>query len=195
MIPLRGLIDRVLLVAAIFAAACVPSFIAQYRQRLGGRLDQVLRDLAPFQEIANRNHGGDIRKLIAHHLQSTDRTFRDEGGAIQAMVESAARLKASVEALNTDLMHQMGYLATNLDVDLAQATWSNFVPGFSFTPEYALFAIVVGVATWLVFLLGWIGVGRLISSRGRGPSRAPMAARSSSGSPRSHGGPPHRTGR
>ena len=64
MFLLRGLLDRILLIGAIFAAACVPSFIAQYRQRLGGRLDQVLHDLAPFQEIANRNHGGDLRKLV-----------------------------------------------------------------------------------------------------------------------------------
>lgn len=169
MFLLRGLLDRILLVGAIFAAACIPSFIAQYRQRLGGRLDQVLRDLAPFQEIANRNHGGDIRKLVARHLASTDKTFHDEGDAIQAMVDSAARLKASVEALNADLVHQLAYLATNLDPDVARSTWATFVPGFSFTPEYALFAIVVGVAIWLVFMVGWFAVARLASLRGRAP--------------------------
>jgi hypothetical protein len=192
MFLIRGLLDRIVLIAAIFAAACVPSFIAQYRQRLGGRLDQVLRDLGPFQEIANRNHGGDIRKLIAHHLASTDKTFRDEGGAIQAMVDSAARLKAGLEALSSDLLHQMGYLAANLDVDIARSTWASFVPGFSLTPEYALFAIVVGAAMWLAFVAAWFGVARLISSRGRAPSRAPKAARSSAGSTRSHGGLPPR---
>jgi len=168
---LRGLLDRILLIGAIFAAACVPSFIAQYRQRLGGRLDQVLRDLAPFQEIANRNHGGDIRKLIAHHLASTDKTFHDEGGAIQAMVDTAARLKASAAALDTDLMHQLGYLASNLDTDLARSTWDTFVPEFSFTPEYAIFAIVVGAAIWLLFMLAWFGVARVASMRGRAPGR------------------------
>ena len=166
---LRGLLDRVLLVGAIFAAACIPSFIAQYRQRLGGRLEQVLRDLAPFQEIANRSYAGDIRKLIEHHLASTDKTFHDEGAAIQAMVDTAARLKASAEALSTDLAHQLGYLATNLDPELARSTWSTFVPGFSFTPEYALFAIVVGVAIWLVFIVGWLAVARLASLGGRSP--------------------------
>ena len=194
MFLLRGLLDRILLVAAIFAAACLPSFIAQYRQRLGGRLDQVLRDLAPFQEIANRNHGGDIRKLIQHHLASTDRTFHDEGSAIQAMVDAAARLKASVQALSGDLMHQLGYLATNLDYDTARATWDTFVPGFSFTPEYAIFAIVVGMAIWLAFVLAWLAVGRLISRRARAPSIWPKVARASRGSSRSPGGPPHRTG-
>lgn len=194
MFLLRGLLDRILLVAAIFAAACLPSFIAQYRQRLGGRLDQVLRDLAPFQEIANRNHGGDIRKLIQHHLASTDKTFHDEGSAIQAMVDAAARLKASVQALGTDLAHQLGYLATNLDYDVARATWDNFIPGFSFTPEYAIFAIVVGTAIWLAFVLAWFGVARIISRRARAPSRWPTAARASHGSPRSPAAPPHRKG-
>jgi len=170
MFLLRGLLDRILLVGAIFAAACIPSFIAQYRQRLGGRLDQVLRDLAPFQEIANRNHGGDIRKLIAHHLASSDRTFHDEGSAIQAMVDAAARLKASVQALDADLLHQLSYLATNLDPGLARSTWETFVPGFSFTPEYALFAIGVGSAIWLAFVLGWLGIARVFSRGWRAPS-------------------------
>ena len=190
MFLLRGIIDRIVLIAAIFAAACLPSFIAQYRQRLGGRLDQVLRDLQPFQEIANRNHGGDMNKLIQHHLASTDRTFRDEGGAIQAMVDSAARLKASVEALNADLYHQMAYLAANIDTDVASATWGTFVPGFSFTPEYALFAIVVGLGIWVVFLIGWMLLARLISSPGRAFSRGPKAVRSSAGSTPSRAAPP-----
>lgn len=184
MFLIRGLLDRIILIGAIFAAACLPSFIVQYRQRLGGRLDQVLRDLQPFQEIANRNHGGDMKKLIQHHLASTDRTFRDEGSAIQAMVDAAARLKASVQALNADLMHQVGYLATNLDTDVAAATWSTFVPGFSFTPEYALFAITVGLAIWALFIVAWFGVARAISAPRRALSRAPKAARSSAGSTR-----------
>jgi hypothetical protein len=181
---LRGALDRIVLVLAILSAACVPSFIAQYRQRLGGRLDQVLLDLAPFQEIANRNHGGDIRQLIAHHVASTDKTFHDEGAAIQAMVDAAAQLRAAVEALNADLLHQIGYLASHGDPAIGRATWDAFVPGFSFTPEYALFALAAGAVLWILFLAGWFGTARLISWRGRAPSRAPRAARSSGGSPR-----------
>lgn len=174
---LRGLLDRLVLLAAVLGAACIPSFIAQYRQRLGGRLDQVLRDLAPFQEIANRNHGGDIQKLIQHHLQSTDATFHDEGSAIQAMVSAAESLRASVEALNSGLWHQLGYLLTHSDPELARATWETYVPAFSLTPEYALFALALGVALWLLFLGSWVGCARLVhSSRRRAPSRASRAA-------------------
>ena len=47
---LRGLFDRIVLVAAIAAAACVPGYIAQYRQYLAGRLEQVTQDLALFSQ-------------------------------------------------------------------------------------------------------------------------------------------------
>jgi hypothetical protein len=58
----RDILDRIVLLAAVVAAGCIPSFIVQYRQRAGGRLDQVLADLAPFQEIADRNHGGSLSR-------------------------------------------------------------------------------------------------------------------------------------
>lgn len=174
---LRGILDRLILVAAILAAACVPSFIAQYRQRLGGRLDQVTRDLSPFQEIANRQFGGDMGKLVRHHLQSTDATFYAEGAAIQAMVDSLRTLRAAAEALQADLWHQLAYLLRHGDTELARATWEAFVPAFSLTPEHALFAFAVGVSLWLLFLGGWVGCARLIARRKRAPSRAPRPTR------------------
>ena len=103
----RGILDRIVLVAGIVAAGCVPSFIAQYRQRVGGRLDQVLQDIAPFQQIANQFHHGSLEELIQYHLASPDSTFHNEGAALLAMVNSAEQLRRALEALNTDLFHQL----------------------------------------------------------------------------------------
>ena len=189
---LRGIFDRLVLVGAVLAAACVPSFIAQYRQRLGGRLDQAMQDLALFQEIANRHHGGDLQRLIKHHLASSDGTFRDEGVAIQKMVDTVARLREGVEALNTDLWHQLSHLVTRADPDIARATWDAFVPVLSLGAEGLLFAIAVGVAIWLVFLAAWMAVAGIISLGRPGFSRAPRAARSSGGSTPSRAAPPRR---
>jgi len=168
---LRGIFDRIVLVAAILAAGCVPSFIAQYRQRLGGRLDQVLRDLAPFQEIANRSHGGDLGRLIRYHLASLDTTFHDEGIAIQAMVDSAERLRFDAKALDADLWHQVAHLARHGDHDIARSTWDAFVPAFSFTTEYVLFSLAAGIAIWIVFLGAWILFAQLGALRGPGHSK------------------------
>jgi hypothetical protein len=160
---LRGLLDRIVLVASIVAAGCLPSFITQYRQRLGGRLDQVRADLSLFQEIANRHHGGSLQKLIDVHLASSDHTFHEEGIAIQSMMETVQRLEQAMNALNTDLMHQVAYLVRHGDPQVASATWHVFQPAFALTGESVVFALVAGAAIWLLFLALWhvvaIGMG------------------------------------
>ena len=143
---LRGFLDRIVLIGAVLAAGCVPSFVAQYQQRLGGMLDQATKDLALFQEIANRFHGGDINRLIKHHLASTDPTFRSEGKVIQTLVDNVASLKQSLAALNTDLFNQVRWMATEGDSQVARATWDAFVPAMSLTTEALLFAFAGVVA-------------------------------------------------
>ena len=151
----RGILDRIILVAAVVAAGCIPSFIAQYRQRLGGQLAQVLKDMAPFQSIANQSHHGSLAELIHYHLLSTDRTFHDEGIALQTMVDSAERLRQALQALDTDLFHQLFFLLTHADPVIARATWNIFSPSFTLTSESIVFAMVAGFLVWLVFMAVW----------------------------------------
>ena len=156
----------------------MPGFIVQYRQRVGGRLDQVIQDLAPFREIAERFHGGSLEALIRHHLISPDPTFRAEGAAVQAMLDSELRLRGMMEALQGGAWQQLQYLVTHPDNDLLQATWSAYVPSFTLDMQGILMAIIIGVTLWLVFLLVWKGVGALFSGLGSdGGSRSAPAHR------------------
>ncbi len=167
----RGLLDRLILLAAVVAASCIPSFIAQYRQRLGGRLDQVLADLSPFQTIANRSFGGDLSALIRYHLASRDATFHQEGQALQQLIDAAARLRAAAQGLDTDLAHQCLYLLRHPDTQLLGATWRIYQPGFTLTVQGIEFALITGVIIWLLFLGVWhgtAGVTRLARRRTRG---------------------------
>lgn len=159
---MRGILDRIVLVASIVAAGCIPSFIVQYRQRVGGMLEQVLQDLAPFQAIANQLHHGSLKVLVQHHLESTDLTFYNEGAAIQAMVESADKLRKIFQALDTDLYHQLSYLIVKTDPLIARATWDAFKPSFGLTVESVVLASVVGVLVWLAFLAIWYVIDRII---------------------------------
>lgn len=158
---IRGILDRIILVTGVVAAGCIPSFIAQYRQRVGGRLDQVLQDMAPFQAIADQFHHGSLQELIKYHLLSTDQTFHDEGAALQGMVDAAEQLRQVLLALNTDLFHQLLYMLTRADPLIARATWEVFSPAFNLTPQSVVFAIVVGIAIWLLFLAVWMLIERL----------------------------------
>jgi hypothetical protein len=173
----RGLLDRAVLVAGTVAGGCVPGFIAQYRQRVGGRLDQVIQDLAPFQDIARRLYGGSMDALIRHHLASPDRTFNAEGAAIQAMVNAELRLRGMLEALQGDVWHQLQYLLAHPDRDLLQSTWSAFVPAFTLDGQGILMAIVIGVTLWLIFLLIWKGLSVLVASLTRPGPRYPQTRR------------------
>jgi len=159
---IRGILDRIVLVAGVIVAGCMPSFIAQYRQRVGGMLDQVLQDLAPFQAIADKLHHGNLQELIQHHLDSSDPTFYKEGAAVQAMLESADQLRRSFQALDTDLFHQLSYLITRMDPVIARATWDVFSPSFGLSVESLVFGSAVGVVIWLAFLSVWYAIERII---------------------------------
>jgi hypothetical protein len=163
----KGLLDRAVLVMGTVAGGCVPGFIVQYRQRVGGRLDQVLEDLAPFRAIADRFHGGSIDALIQHHLASADQTFHAEGAAIQAMVDAEARLRGMMEALQGGVWQQLLYLMRHPDGSLLQATWSDHVPAFTLDAQGMLMAIVIGLLLWLLFLLIWKGLGAMVAAARR----------------------------
>ena len=156
----RGLLDRVVLVCAAVAGGLIPGFIAQYRQRLGGRLDQAKLDLAPWQKIADQFYHGDIDLLIQYHLSSTDPTFHSEGGVIRALVASVHQLQSAVDALQGSLASQAGYLALHADPGIARATLGDWVPTFALSAEGLVFALLFAVLVWLVFHAFWCSLGR-----------------------------------
>jgi hypothetical protein len=155
---LRSLLDRLLLLAAAIAGGLVPGFVAQYRQRLGGRLDQARIDLAPWQAIADQDHHGDIGELIQYHLASRDPTFHAEGAAIRSLVENVQRLQAAVEALQASLWRQLAYLARHLDPSLARATYADWVPTFALSAEGLWFALGFALTLWLLYQLAWTAI-------------------------------------
>jgi hypothetical protein len=152
---LRGLLDRLLLIAAVVAGGLVPGFVAQYRQRLGGRLDQARLDLAPWQKLADQYHHGDLGELIRYHLSSQDPTFHAEGGLIQSLLATVQQLQQAADALHTSLIRQVGYLLMHADPALTRATFSDWVPTFALSTEGVLFALLFGFSVWLLFQALW----------------------------------------
>jgi Protein of unknown function (DUF2937) len=165
---LRGLLDRLLLVAAVVAGGLVPGFIAQYRQRLGGRLDQARLDLEPWQRLADQLYHGDIDKLIQYHLSSSDPTFHSEGGIIGGLVATVHQLQSAVDALHTSLVQQVAYLALHADPALTRATFSDWVPTFALSAAGLVFAVGFAIAVWVIFHAVWwllTQAGRLLFGR------------------------------
>jgi Protein of unknown function (DUF2937) len=176
MLFFRGLLDRLLLVCAVVAGGLVPGFIAQYRQRLGGRLDQARLDLEPWQRLADQFHQGDVQKLIQYHLDSGDAKFHAEGAVIRSLVETVHHLQSAVDALHGSLFRQAAYLALHADPGLARATFADWVPTFALSVEGIVFALAFGAMAWLVFQAVWrlaaLGGQRLVRREAPPPRRA-----------------------
>jgi len=151
----RGLLDRVVLVSAAVGGGLIPGFIAQYRQRLGGRLDQARLDLEPWQKLAEQFYQGDLQKLIDYHAQSTDSTFRSEGAIIRALLDTVQQLQTAVDALHGSLLKQASYLALHADPALARATLADWVPTFALSGEGLVFALLFAILVWLLFHALW----------------------------------------
>jgi Protein of unknown function (DUF2937) len=170
----RGVLDRLLLVSAAVAGGLIPGFIAQYRQRLGGRLDQARLDLAPWQKLADQSFHGDLDKLIQYHLSSADPTFHSEGDIIRALVATVHQLQSAVDALHGSLFSQAGYLVLHADPGLTRATWADWVPTFALSGEGLAFAATVAIVVWLLFHALWWPLalgGRGFRNRRRSPPR------------------------
>jgi len=173
---LRGLVDRLLLICAAVAGGLVPGFMSQYRQRLGGMLDQARRDLAPWQKIADQYYHGDLSQLIQYHLASKDPTFHAEGAAISSLVASVQHLQIEVAALHGSLFQQAAYLALHADPAIARATLGEWVPTFGLSADGILFALIFALILWVAFQATWsltaLG-GRSLAARARRPQPLP----------------------
>lgn len=175
MLIVRGLLDRVLLICAVVAGGLVPGFIAQYRQRLAGHLDQARLDLEPWQRLADQSFHGDLDKLIQYHLASTDPTFHAEGSVIRALAASVDALQAAVDALHGSLWQQMQYLTLHADPGLVRATFGDWVPTFALSAQGIVFALVFALCVWLVFhALWWLITAGRKQFAGRREQSAPV---------------------
>ncbi len=158
-----------LLVCAVVAGGLVPGFIAQYRQRLGGRLDQARLDLAYWQRLAEQYYQGDIERLIRYHLDNSDPKIRADGAVIRALLDTVQQLQSAVEALHGSLFHQAAYLTLHADPGLVRATLNDWVPTFALSPAGLLFALGFAAVVWLAFQCLWQLLAWLAAARARAP--------------------------
>ena len=143
---IKYLIDRLVFGAGLLAGLQVPKFVADYRQRVGGMLDQARQQLQQFQAIADRHHGGSLPALIDTHRASDNPTFRAEGQIVQNLIDRAHDLQATYDALAGSLGAQLRWLVTHFDSAIARATLDAYQPGLVLTVGAAVCALTAAFA-------------------------------------------------
>jgi hypothetical protein len=132
-----------------------PEFAQQYRQRLGGAIDELARVTARFDEDARAT--GQTREAALGQLrQSPDRLTSLQGEAMRANIERLGRLERQRQSfVEAGPFSRLTLLLTEGDTDLARAAYRDFEPAVPTTTE--------GLVTALLgFIFGW-SVARLIA--------------------------------
>ncbi|QKV18807.1 DUF2937 family protein [Oricola thermophila] len=163
-------IARTLVLATGIAGGVVtsqaPEFAQQYRQRLGGALQELRVVVEAFDADASRSGLGRAEALAAYRA-SADDFLRDRGVSIARTIArydslrlQAARFETWPEALRPAI------LAGEVDADLVRGTWRDFRPGVPVTVSGAIWA-AVGFLLGLLLARGAGAAGRGIA----GPAR------------------------
>ncbi len=142
------------------AASQAPEFAQQYRQRIGGAIDELRRVTARFDEDA-RAENLSREQAIARLSSQDDPVARRQGPAAAETADRLERLERQRDAVaEAGPFVRLAAVARGFDGPLARATYLDFEPAWPATTE--------GLVTGGVgFLIGWLGLRGLFSGLGR----------------------------
>jgi hypothetical protein len=138
------------------AASQGPEFAQQYRQRLGGAIDELRRVVQRFEADAGAN--GHSREAAIGRLQTNpDDLVSSQGTAMRGNVERLERLERHRQAfVDAGPFQRFWVTVRDGDLDLMEATYRDFEAALPATQEGV-------VAAGAGFLGGW-GITLLIGS-------------------------------
>lgn len=138
-----------LLFGTLFSQA--PEFQQQYRQRLGGALDEINREIARFDADA-RAVGVTPAEAIRRLAGNPDELARRRADAEIALVARRDNLMRQQEVFATEnVFTRLSTLATTYDPEIALGTWSTFRPAIPTTIDGAAAGLLgAGIGLFLV---------------------------------------------
>jgi hypothetical protein len=164
------IVRRLILALSLFLGALasqLPEFAQQYRQRLGGAIDELQRIVAQFDRDAQSeqlSRDAALDRLGAN----ADPLAQKRATDMREILAREARLSRQQQAMTeAGAFGRLGALATNVDPGVAQRAWQDFEPAIPATAE--------GLVTGAVGFLVGGGLLRLLAApfrRRRRPSEA-----------------------
>ena len=125
-----------------------PEFTQQYRQRLGGALDELKRVVAAFDADAARQSITPV-EAIARLEGNPDPLAQARGAAIEKDIVRRDKLQNGLDAMQgAGPVQRVGAMALDFDSAIADETLQNFEPAAPLTSE----ALLVGA---LGLVIGW----------------------------------------
>lgn len=135
-----------------------PEYSQQYRQRLGGTIDELRRVIARFDADATVN-GETQEGAIARLRSNPDDLVSRQGAAMQGNVERLGRLEAHREVMmQAGPFARIAVMLRDGDRDVMEAAYRDFEPAMPVTEEGLLSTAVGFVAVWggILLLAGFV---------------------------------------
>jgi len=153
-----------------------PEFAQQYRQRLGGALDELNRMIAEFDQ-QTQSQSLTREQGLERLEQNDDPLARQRGEAVAEDIDRAQRLSRQKQAFtDSGPVTRLIALVENFDPATMAQAWRDFEPALPVTTE----AFVVGAAGLIVgwsltHIVAWPIRKRWRARRGRGRRVQPFA--------------------
>lgn len=130
-----------------------PEYSQQYRQRLGGAVDELRQVVSRFDTDAQAQ-GENRESAIARLRGNPDDLASRQGMAMQANVERLDRLEAHRRAmLEAGPFSRIALMVRHGDQDVMEAAYHDFEPAVPVTEEGILSAAAGFVTVWGAILL------------------------------------------
>lgn len=157
-------------VGLLFAALAsqLPEFTQQYRQRLGGAIDELSASIAQFDgEAASLSLDRD--QGIARLQTNADVLAQQRGASVAATVERKDRLDRQRQSFAASgPLSQYAVLAEDFDPGLGRRAFADFQPALPLTTP-GLVSAAIGL------LIGWLLMHLIAMPVRRRPGHAPHA--------------------
>lgn len=123
-----------------FLLSQTPEFAQQYRQRLGGAIDELGRIIQQFDEDSRRS-GYDRTAALRLMASNPEQLIRDQATRMEQTVDRYSRLREQEDAFrNGGPFTRLSAFVVNFDRPLVQRTVQNYEPAVPVTIEGILLA-------------------------------------------------------
>ena len=123
----RRLAVAVALIAGVIGSQG-PEFAEQYRQRMGGALDELKRIVAQF-DAAAAHQGLTTTQALSRLEQNAEPLAREQGQDMMETIARADRLDGELEAMRSaGPLRRIYVMGKHFDPDLARGTLDNYEP-------------------------------------------------------------------
>ncbi|MBB4575048.1 DUF2937 family protein [Rhizobium lentis] len=168
-----GPIARIIAIVAGLAGGTVlsqaPEFAQQYRQRIGGAIDELRVIVEDFNRQATEHHLN-RQQALKTYAQSSDDFLRDRGASMQSTIARYETLLSQQLKLGAAAPVTKPFVLIGEPDDVVFAnTLRDFVPGVPVSFAGLVWAAIGFISAWVIAALLGFSVRRVVRGRRTSP--------------------------